>query len=309
MGLIAALAAPGAQASVAVPASLQALEQKMQTLPVTSERFSTKYEIATPSLKEGGFSFGLAYGISGEATLSPLKANLVLDVAGKRTKERLVGETLYVDEPRLSRLDKGRPWVRLEHETLQKVIEFNPSGSPMTNGGPASEAQGAFANLLSIINGALSIKEVGPKTVDGQQVTEFTAALSPQVLLGVFTQQEINELKLLGRPSVELLVYLSPTGLPVRTTLELRINGIGVSASVDITAINQPLTVIAPPLDKTVTQAERRSLLKLEGNKAKVEGKLGKGKAKAHKAKAHKAKAKAHKAHKGKAPGSKGHKA
>jgi hypothetical protein len=271
VAVIASLA-PGAQAAVAVPPALQALEQKMEGLNVSTERFSTKYEIATPSLKEGGFSFGLAYGISGEATLSPLQANLTVNVAGKHTPERLVGETLYVYEPRLSHLDKGRPWVRIEHETLQKVIQFDPSGNPQSKGA-STEARGAFSNLLSILQGALSVKQVGPTKVDGQAVTEFTASLSPQVLLGVFTQQEINELKLLGRPSVELLVYLSEAGLPVRTTLELRINGIGVSASVDITGTNQPVAVTAPAISETITQAQRRSLLKLEGN-ATVKGKI-----------------------------------
>ena len=271
--------APSAQAAAAVPPQLQVLEQKMQTLQVSTEHFSTKYEIATPTLKEGGFSFGLAYGITGEATLSPLQANLTLDVAGKQTPERLVGETLYVYEPRLSHLDKGRPWVRIEHETLEKVIQFDPSGNPQSKG-TTTEALGAFSNLLSILNGALSIKQVGPTTVDGQAVTEFTASLSPQVLLGVFTQQEINELKLLGRPSVELLEYISETGVPVRTTLELRINGIGVSASVDISAINEPVTVTAPPIDMTVTQAQRRTLLKLEATKGSVKAKAVKGKGK-----------------------------
>jgi hypothetical protein len=285
--LIVSLAPAPASAAPVLPPELVGLEQKMTSLQVSTETFETKYELGTP---EGeSFHLGLLYGISGEATLSPLQANLKVHVGKRIVPERLIGETLYVYEPRLSKLDKGKPWVQIEHETLQKVIQFDPSGAPEAN------PLGAFANLLSIVNGSESVKQVGQATIDKQPTTEFVATLNPQVLLGVFTKEEYEALDFFGQPTVELRVYISAVGVPVRTQLLLNIKGIKANADVDILAYNQPVAVQVPPADQTISQAERKALtrleekLKLEKQKAKQRRSKARRHGKHHKRGRHKA--------------------
>ncbi len=279
-GVIAGVASTQASAAVTLPPSLQTIEQQTQQLKVSTERFNTKYALGTP--KEGtGFNFGVAYGISGEAVLSPLKAKLSVHVGSRSVPERLIGGNLYVYEPRLSHMDNGKPWVKLENETLQKVIQFDPSGGAVQ--GAAKEATGAFSYLLSVLNTALSVKEVGPATVDGQSVTEFSAALKPEVLIGVFTKAEYEALDFFSTPTVNMNVYFAASGLPVRTMLQFSVKGIEASATVEILGINESLSVSVPASKLTISKAQRKyisahgSLPGAKGKKGSKDSKSKKG--------------------------------
>ncbi|MCL2770212.1 MAG: hypothetical protein FWD42_08925 [Solirubrobacterales bacterium] len=262
-GVGAAVAAQGAQAAT-LPPTLQALEQKMTQLQVSTEAFTTQYQFGVPLSGKSHAAF--SYGFTGEAQLgSELKANLTLHAGPRTSQERLFGETLYVLEPWIARYKHGRQWVRIPKEPLSQVIGFNPTET--TSAGKGGGPLGTFAKLLGIVNNSQSVTDTGPATVDNQATTGFLVHFDPKELLGVFTEEQLNDLQFIGKPSVELEVFIAANGLPVHTVLKLEVSGIAATASVDITGINAPVAVTMPSANQTISKAARHKLLKRKGVK------------------------------------------
>jgi hypothetical protein len=268
---------PAATTPVVVPPDLQALEQKMLALKPTSERFSASIEIAEkPKVKGpvGGFNhiFGHASSvlvplltIAGEVSLGPPpEASFTASFLGLAISGRLIGSTLYTHEPFLSRLDGGRPWVEERHSSLARALGSPSSGPAATVGEPAT----SFASLVKLIAGAQSIVELGPANVDGQPATRFKLAIPTASLLKPAHSRRARtrarrERKLFA-PLLHVELFLAETGLPVRTSLVLSArHGKGdVVEQSDITAIDVPVIVQAPPAAETIEAAQLRRLLR-----------------------------------------------
>ena len=155
----------------------------------------------------------------------------------------MIGSTIYTYTPSALRYDGGRPWVR------SKQVSSSQSGGGSAGLEGLSDSSAPFAKLIEDVNGALSVQEVGRMTVDGQQVTEFTASLTMETLLPgkrleAFTKAfsslgEIGEIlspdnhsskqreeakqrreeqaKKIREIPVEIELFVASSGLPVRT--------------------------------------------------------------------------------------------
>ena len=123
------------------------------------------------------------------------------------------------------------------------------------SGGPA----GPFAGLAHELDDVQAVQEVGPATVDGQQVTEFTASLPVSKLLSP-RQRRLPANRLPPTASIELELFIAPDGLPVRTTSLWSIQEESIAIQGDILALEVPVVVHAPPTRKTITQAQLRKL-------------------------------------------------
>jgi hypothetical protein len=288
------------QARVAVPPALQALEQKMQQINFNTARFSTRFGLGELGSPANGAELGsnvnvcksLVTSSTGIERLSPPASVSVGEfdgVVGSKSKELSIGNTIYVFTPSASRSDGGRPWVRSAVQRTPKSAAGAAFGSALAPAHLASGSDGSeghFAKLIEETNGALSIQEVGPATVDGQEVTEFTASLS---LTKLITRQELEEFTgsfsslnelLAPKPSpkqreeakkhqeeatqklseapMELELFIPPNGIPVRTTVVIGKRSEGIGAEQDILAVGVPVVVHAPPVDKTIGQAQLR---------------------------------------------------
>ncbi len=268
---------PAAVAPVAVPPDLQALEQKMLALKPTSERFSASISIAeNPKVKGpvGGFNhiFGHAGSllmplltVTGEVSLGPPpEASFAASFFGIAISGRLIGSTLYTHEPYVSRLDGGRPWVEERNQSLGHAL----GSSSLTPGASGGEPGGDFKGLPALIAHARSIAELGPANVDGQPVTRFklsvpiTALDKPGHSRKARRRARIQH-KLL-EPLLRVELFLAESGLPVRTSIVLIArHGKGeVIAQSDITAIDVPVLVQAPPAAETIEAAQLHRLLR-----------------------------------------------
>lgn len=285
----AATIAPAAHASVptpsppatpvpaAVPLDLQALEQKMLALRPTSERFSASISIAEkPKVKGpiGGFNhiFGHASSVlvplltlAGEVSLGPPpEASFTASFLGIAMSARLIGSTLYTHEPELSRLDGGRPWVEQRNTSLAQALGSQSNGP----GGSFGEPGTGFATLAKLIAHAQSIAELGPANVDGQPVMRFKLAVPIATLQKPVHSRRARararrERKLFA-PLLRIELLLAETGLPVRTKVVLVAHhGKGeLIEQSDITAIDMPVLVQAPPATETIEAAELHRLLR-----------------------------------------------
>jgi len=259
-----------------VPPDLQALEQKMLALQLTSERFSTTVSVAeTPKVKGpvGGFKhiFGRASSLAiplateaGEVSFgTPLQASVDGTAFGIAISARLIGTTLYTREPFISQLDGGRPWVEERNKSLSQALGSEPAGP----GGYEGEAGAGLKTLGALIGRARSIAELGPANVDGQAVTRFKLSIPLTALLKPSHSRKQRLRARLQRklfaPLVSIELFLTETGLPVRTGFVLYIRhdkGELIEQS-DVTAIDIPVLVQAPPVAETIGAAQLHRLI------------------------------------------------
>jgi hypothetical protein len=233
-----------AGAATALPSELQALEQKAQTLHIASERFSVEVTVKEPSGKQATIT-----GV-GVARTSPVEAQFVEMVGSKRIVARALGSNVYVSYPGLARLDGGRPWVHERETALSEQTGVDFAGGPQDLG-----------ESFSLINSAVEgVQEVGPVSIDGQATTEFTASIDLEELFARFGKKLVQKLQSAGVRDASLALYLAPTGLPVRTSVTIPIEGGSISTTDDILATEVPVSVKAPPAHETISESEFEKL-------------------------------------------------
>lgn len=304
-GLIALAMAPSARAATPPP-DLVALEQQMATLKVSTLRFDLQADIEIPALgallgKHGGGS-PLVFVVGGEgvASTDPEELEATTGLGGlPQSRVRVVGGEAYDYRPSAGRFDGHRPWV----SRPAKAGEAAPLGSGGPLAGTAPGAQGTFGGLVEELNGALSITESGPATVDDQRVIEFDATLDPAQLLEKLATKAkgrsgagSNPLEGLGEavtPSgkhrsgpaiskLELEVFIAPNGLPVRTRVTVQAQKMTAIFRVDTLATGIPVDVTAPPAAEVISEAalvrlERRRTARLLASARRCRGKPNPG--------------------------------
>jgi hypothetical protein len=318
LAVCAALAAPTwamAQAPAVVPPSLQSLEQKMAQIRFNTARVAIRFGLGDLGPAVSGAELGTgATGLDSFLTSvtvavrrSPpesistsrsdgLKLSAGHTLGGNTSTERMIGKTIYTYKPSVASYDGGRPWVRSKAKPAPepgsdsaKLSAVFGSLSP-TFAGSAGSPAGLFSKLIEELGEAQSIQEVGPATVDAQQVTEFTASislaklLSPKQLEGITkSNSSLGELlspigspkqreeakqhneeaaKKLSETTVELELFIAPSGLPVRTISVLGGRSEGIGVEEDILALEIPVVVHAPPARETIGEAQLDKLEK-----------------------------------------------
>lgn len=233
-----------AGAAAVLPPELQTLEQKAQALHIASERFTLTFAIKEPSGKQTTLTS------IGTGRISPPEAQLVETVGSKRLVVRALGNDLYESVPGLARLDGGRPWVHVRESALSEQTGVNFAAAPQN-----------LTESFSLINSASEgVQEVGPATVDGQSTTEFTASVDLAQLLSRFGAKLVQKLQSVGVRDARLALYLAPSGLPVRTSITIPVEGGSITTTSDILATEIPVSVKAPPARETISESEFEKL-------------------------------------------------
>ncbi|HXD56176.1 MAG TPA: hypothetical protein VN618_15580 [Solirubrobacteraceae bacterium] len=303
-GLIALAIAPSARAATPPP-DLAALEQQMAALKISTLRFDLQEDVEIPALgallgKHGGSPLVFVVAGEGVASTAPEELEATAGLGGlPQSRLRVVGGEAYEYRPSAARFDGHRPWV----SRPAKTGEAAPLGSGGPLAGTAPGPQGTFGGLVEELNGALSITESGPATVDDQRVIEFDAALNPAQLLERLSARAkgrlgggSNPLEGLGeavKPSgkhrsepeiskLELEVFIAPNGLPVRTRVTVQLQKTTVIFRVDTLATGIPVEVTAPPAAKVIGEAalvrlERRRVARLLVRARRCRGKRNEG--------------------------------
>jgi hypothetical protein len=264
------------QGSVAQPANLLALEQKMGELKVTSLRFSEQTSVTVPhnERKLGSLLkllLGADSGTSGEVTTSSPASDVTLSFFGHPLTLRLVGGTTYLYFRALAAKDRGRPWIKLGHGGFAELITVNGKHAPpsKTAGpkiGEPTLLEPPFEGVRKVLSGAREVRELGSGTLYGQPVTSFLAILAPEQLehehLASAAQLRLPapQPTTPQPPTATMEVSFAQNGLPVRTVITEHSSETVTSATLDIPAINFPLTIEPPPAAQTITIQELRKL-------------------------------------------------
>ena len=204
--------------------------------------------------------------VSGEETLSPASGNVTFSLFGHPFKLRAVGKTTYLYLRALARHDHGRPWIKLGPGGLFELFKVNgkhvkPPKTSESKVGQSALTEPPFTGLRNALAGAEEVRETGTGTLYGQPVTNFLAILEPEQLghekdLASTSRRRPSP----QPPMVTLETSLAQNGLPVRTVLSEHGEGLTVSATMNIPAINFPLVIEAPPASQTISIARLRKL-------------------------------------------------
>lgn len=203
--------------------------------------------------------------VSGEATSSPPSGNFRLTLFGHTFTVRAIGETTYLYDPAIAGRDGGRPWINLGRGGLGSLLGVGES-APL----PAGGGNDTFKKVAGLLRHAVSVRELGPGTVDGQAITGFRMTLDESAFeeagsTGPSKPKSITERIGLAaaaqpRPTVTLEMMIAPSGLPVQTRIEISGEGVSFGLLEDIYAIDFPLSVRAPPRRETIGLAALRRL-------------------------------------------------
>jgi hypothetical protein len=254
-----------------------ALEQQMAQLQANSEHFSFQEEFALGGLLGQSVPFVLIVAGEGEASNSPPQASVVSGLLGLPEEQmRVIGDTTYRYRPQAAEIDGGRPWVSSQQPAKEGAQGLDPGG---ILGSDQAGQQGTFSKLIEQLNGALAIEESGPVTVDDQRVIEFDATLDPTPFLAQLKSKSkapehpLNSLletspvrspktpaKPPPPPTLELEVFIAPSGLPVRARFTFTAEGATIAVRVDTLAINIPVQVTPPPAGQTVDEAQLKQI-------------------------------------------------
>ncbi len=247
------------------PPELVAFERQAEALHVNSVSFSALYEVSLSLPSAKGFSFTLPIEGTGEMSLSSQEGFVKAGIFGQDAEARIVGHTTYVRRRGASEPVEGRPWVRETHRGSAASIDPLTLGSGVASAttkgqSPEASAAGTFAGLVGLLDKATAVTEVGPEIVNGSQATEFAATLAPSTLFAGLSTELRAHMKKLGKLTAQLYVFFAPDGLPVRTSWTVGAGAIRITASIDILATEVPVSVKAPPADRTIGAARYKRL-------------------------------------------------
>lgn len=266
----AAQSVPDATAAT-LPPSLVTIEQKMSGLEITSLRFSLTTSVSVPPGEHEALHLlkllGLDEQMSGEVTTAPAAANVSLDFFGQPLTLRVVGKTVYAYFAKLGRADHGRPWIQFGRGGVAEL--FKVKGQRVRSKGKTTEAlakepkiaEPPFAELAKLFAGAREVSELGPATVDGQPVTRFIAVLEP-TQLDSGTSASTARVPIPTSSTGTLEVAFASDGVPVQIIIARHSSTETASITVEIPAVNFPLTIEAPPAAQTISMRQIRKLEK-----------------------------------------------
>jgi hypothetical protein len=259
------LASPS-QLAAALPPELQALEQKMGQLQINTERYTqtlstvSRRTIAAKHGRPRARTKHTSSTFFGEVSLSPAEAELT--GAGGEPSDIVIGSTAYLRIAAVARRDGGRPWVRMKDGNAALLFPDHAGSLPSVEvnlGGT-----GSYARLIDLLATAVGpVDDLGPATVRGQQTTEFAATVEPLKLIKGLSHKESALLD--AHPQRQKLeVFIAESGVPVRVVVAEEEHAAGsylsLSISTEVTAVEVPVVVNAPPPKETISQAQFKKL-------------------------------------------------
>ena len=258
---------------------LVALAQKMEAIQPSSERFTlrTLVSAAGSNLPREVEALLKLFEIvlSGEAVNAPPAGTFKLTILGHTLTMRVAGGRAYVYDPAVARRDRGRPWVDLGRTSLRALPLLGGPGSVNVSSGVGAIS---FKTLAVALAHARGVTQLGPGSVDGQAVTGFKATVNASALEEVQPPLRPNPKGILGPiglgsavasapASAQLEVFIAASGLPVRTRIIERSEGVSATLLFDILAVNFPLAVAPPPANRTIAIAALRRLERARGRR------------------------------------------
>src|SRR5262249_35367300 len=143
----------------------------------------------------------------------------------------------------------GKPWIKLDLSALKNT--------PLAGIGQLlrSVQNNSFFDLAQLFAATRNVHVIGKRTVAGVRTTEYAGSFRARELykaLAPGLRKTLGSaLKALGDSTVTFHIWIDDQHRPRKTTETETINGETISTTVNVTAINQPVQITAPPAGQT----------------------------------------------------------
>jgi hypothetical protein len=172
---------------------------------------------------------------------------------GTNTQVKMIftSTAIYLSEPSLTK-QVGKPWVKIDLAALSSVA--GSSGAGLTQL-VQSLQNNNFTNQAQLFTVAKNTRIVGTQTIDGVSTTEyagsFVASDGLKALPASFRKALAPGLQALGHSTISFHEWIDADHHPRKVTEVETVNGETLDTTVDITAINQPVSITPPPASQT----------------------------------------------------------
>ena len=197
-----------------------------------------------------------------------ISGNLSTTAAGTSTQVKvIVADTaIYLNEASLTS-QVGKPWVQIDLSTLSALAGTGGAGLAQLF---HSLETNSFTNRAQLFTVAKNARVVGKQTVDGVSTTDyagsFIAADGLKALPADFREALAPELQALGNSTVYFHEWIDGQDRLRKMTAVETLNGDTVNTTINITAINQPVSITLPPASQTFTLQGGRPASAKSGN-------------------------------------------
>jgi hypothetical protein len=177
-----------------------------------------------------------------DANFSTLKAN-GQDVPGGM-QEILTGSTLYLKMAALAQ-ELGKPWASLQLSELKQGAGVNLSQitQQVQNNNPMTDAQ--------MLTSASNLRSVGTQTIGGVATTHYTGTFAVSAGLAKLPASvrgaEQKQLQGLGIKDIGFNAWVDAQHQIRKIEVTEHGSSIQVAATMQVTSLNQPITVSLPP--------------------------------------------------------------
>jgi hypothetical protein len=182
-----------------------------------------------------------------------ISGNLNVTAAGTSTDIKMIftSTAIYFDEASLA--DQfGKPWVKIDLSALSSL--GGSSGAGLAQLVQSLESNN-FGNQAQLFTVAKNTRVVGAQTVDGVPATDyagsFSAAEGLKALPASLRQALAPGLQALGNSTIYFHEWIDGQHHLRKMTEVETLNGDTINTTINITAINQPVSLTLPPASQT----------------------------------------------------------
>jgi LppX_LprAFG lipoprotein len=179
-----------------------------------------------------------------------ISANLKVAVAGQTipVSEIIRDKTIYLKVPGLSQ-HVGKPWLKISLAQLAgNGAAFSQLLQSVQSGNPLDQTK-----LLSV---SKDVHATGTQVIDGVTTTRYAGSYTPSAALAAMNP---SLRKLMGpglkqiKGNVKFTVWIDAQHRTRRLVATENVNGQTVVTTINITAINQPVSITLPPASQVTT--------------------------------------------------------
>jgi hypothetical protein len=184
-----------------------------------------------------------------------ISGNLNATAAGTSTQIKMIvtNTAIYLNQASLAS-QLGKPWVKIDLSALSALAGTGGAGLAQL---VQSMQSNNFGNQAQLVTVAKNTHVVGTQTVDGVPTTEYAGSFSAtdglEALPASLRQALAPELQALGNSTIYFHEWIDGQHHLRKMTEVETLNGDTINTTINITAINQPVSLTLPPASQTVS--------------------------------------------------------
>lgn len=181
--------------------------------------------------------------------------SMSISAAGHATSidEIITSSALYLKAPGIMPSQSGKPWAKISLSSLPNGASLHKLLEQAQNGPAGQMGPQAMTKVLTT---AKNVHVVGHQVVDGVSTTEYSGDLTLSKIISLMQPAARNMLK----PQMAGLKVTSPLRIWVdgnhyarRVQLRFSVHKMAMSVKLDVTSVNQPVTIVPPPASQVAT--------------------------------------------------------